>query len=215
MYLHDYHLHCWEVFYFTCSLFTRTYTQTWITFINISVPFSISWYQLMVDTRQDMSTCNQGYFYSIKVTTTQYAPVDGRHHRVYKVRESPCRSSELAPPTLSTASECVPPGSKWGGGGTHTCLWEVGGRSQFMRRDRHCGTLCTNPFTEVDTSRLHNMWRLIQLRTPGTLSICTMFGALKGLSHEMDFHNVDENWQILALLSAAAGFWIFRRPLWF
>ncbi len=30
--------------------------------------------------------------------------------------------------------------------------------------------------------------------------------SLKGLSHNMDFHNVDENWQILALLSAAAGF---------
>jgi hypothetical protein len=29
---------------------------------------------------------------------------------------------------------------------------------------------------------------------------------LKGLSHEMDFYNVDENGQILALLSAAAGF---------
>ncbi len=38
---------------------------------------------------------------------------------------------------------------------------------------------------------------------------------LKGLSHEMDFNNVDENWQMLALLSAAAGFWIFRMPLWF
>ena len=29
---------------------------------------------------------------------------------------------------------------------------------------------------------------------------------LKGLSHEIDFKNVDENGQILALLSAAAGF---------
>jgi hypothetical protein len=30
--------------------------------------------------------------------------------------------------------------------------------------------------------------------------------SLKGLSHEIDFKNVDENGQILALLSAAAGF---------
>ncbi len=30
--------------------------------------------------------------------------------------------------------------------------------------------------------------------------------ALKGLSHEIDFRNVDKNGQILALLRAAAGF---------
>ncbi len=39
--------------------------------------------------------------------------------------------------------------------------------------------------------------------------------ALKGLSYEIDFENVDENWQILALTRAAAGFWIFQRHLWF
>ncbi len=38
---------------------------------------------------------------------------------------------------------------------------------------------------------------------------------LKGLSHEIDLKNVDENGQILALLRAAAGFWIFWRLLWF
>ncbi len=38
---------------------------------------------------------------------------------------------------------------------------------------------------------------------------------LKGLSHEIDFENVDENWQILALTRAAADFWIFQRHLWF
>ncbi len=39
---------------------------------------------------------------------------------------------------------------------------------------------------------------------------------LKGLSHEIDFKNVDENGQILALLRAAAGFWIFSEaPLIF
>ncbi len=29
---------------------------------------------------------------------------------------------------------------------------------------------------------------------------------LKGLSYEIDFENFDENWQILALIRAAAGF---------
>ncbi len=33
----------------------------------------------------------------------------------------------------------------------------------------------------------------------------------KGLSHEIDFDNVDENWQMLALISAAAGFEFFGR----
>jgi hypothetical protein len=33
-----------------------------------------------------------------------------------------------------------------------------------------------------------------------------IFYFLKGLSHEIDFKNVDENGQILALLRAAAGF---------
>ncbi len=39
--------------------------------------------------------------------------------------------------------------------------------------------------------------------------------SLKGLSYEIDFENVDQNWQILALTKAAAGFWIFQRYLWF
>ncbi len=43
----------------------------------------------------------------------------------------------------------------------------------------------------------------------------TITKRLKGLSHEIDFKNVDENGQILALTRAAAGFWIFRRLLWF
>jgi hypothetical protein len=34
----------------------------------------------------------------------------------------------------------------------------------------------------------------------------TIQNALKGLSHEIDFKNVDENGHILALLRAAAGF---------
>jgi hypothetical protein len=36
---------------------------------------------------------------------------------------------------------------------------------------------------------------------------------LKGLSHEIDFKNVVENGQILALIRAEAGFLIFRRLL--
>ncbi len=36
---------------------------------------------------------------------------------------------------------------------------------------------------------------------------------LKGLSYEIDFKNVDENWQILTLTRAAAGFWIFLEAL--
>ncbi len=33
---------------------------------------------------------------------------------------------------------------------------------------------------------------------------------LKGLSYELDFENVDENWQILALKRDAAGYEFFR-----
>jgi hypothetical protein len=36
--------------------------------------------------------------------------------------------------------------------------------------------------------------------------IYPLFSTLKGLSHEIDLKNVDENGQILALLRAAPGF---------
>ncbi len=36
---------------------------------------------------------------------------------------------------------------------------------------------------------------------------------LKGLSHEIDFDNIDKNRRMLALISAAAGFWIFQMHL--
>ncbi len=49
----------------------------------------------------------------------------------------------------------------------------------------------------------------------GRFPIPTWSCSLKGLSHEIDFKNVDENWQILALTRAAAGYWIFQRHLWF
>jgi hypothetical protein len=42
-----------------------------------------------------------------------------------------------------------------------------------------------------------------------------VFLSLKGLTHEMDFNNVDENLQMLALLGAAAGFEFFEAPLIF
>jgi hypothetical protein len=42
------------------------------------------------------------------------------------------------------------------------------------------------------------------LQTAGLLNSVKFY--LKGLSHEIDFKNVDENGQILALLRAAAGF---------
>ncbi len=39
---------------------------------------------------------------------------------------------------------------------------------------------------------------------------------LKGLSHEIDFDNIDKNWQKFALISAAAGFFNFSEtPLIF
>ncbi len=38
---------------------------------------------------------------------------------------------------------------------------------------------------------------------------------LKGLSHEIDLDNFDKNLRMLALISAAASFWIFRRRLRF
>ncbi len=52
-------------------------------------------------------------------------------------------------------------------------------------------------------------------RIAGGFLFCVKITALKGLSHKIDFKNVDENEQILALTRAAAGFWMFRRLLWF
>ncbi len=39
--------------------------------------------------------------------------------------------------------------------------------------------------------------------------------SLKGLSYEIDFENIDKNWQIVPLIRAAAGFRIFRRHIQF
>ncbi len=39
-----------------------------------------------------------------------------------------------------------------------------------------------------------------------TLKFTKGDAGLKGLSYEIDFENVDENWQILALTRAAVGF---------
>jgi hypothetical protein len=54
-----------------------------------------------------------------------------------------------------------------------------------------------------NTQNLHSFLALAFFR-----GIC-----LKGLSHEIDFKNIVENGQILALIRAAAGFLIFRRLL--
>jgi hypothetical protein len=55
--------------------------------------------------------------------------------------------------------------------------------------------------------------RVSFLRQKVPFTYLTAILSLKGLSHEIDFKNVDENGQILALLRAAAGFGIFRRLL--
>ncbi len=47
------------------------------------------------------------------------------------------------------------------------------------------------------------------------LTFGIQLNTLKGLSYEIDFENVNGNWQILALKRAAAGFWIIQRHLWF
>ncbi len=53
-------------------------------------------------------------------------------------------------------------------------------------------------------------WWLLGLSPPLFYCSChpttSVANHLKGLSHEIDFKNVDENGQILALLRAAAGF---------
>jgi|LakMenEpi03Aug12_release.lakeMendotaPanAssembly.Ray.scaffolds.fasta_scaffold4740191_1 hypothetical protein len=47
----------------------------------------------------------------------------------------------------------------------------------------------------------------LPVKSPELVSVFTEASRnLKGLSHEIDFKNVDENRQILALIRAAAGF---------
>jgi hypothetical protein len=55
----------------------------------------------------------------------------------------------------------------------------------------------------------------VKMLTKNNLFPSFLLISLKGPYHEIDFENVDENWQILALLRAEAGFWIFQRHLWF
>ncbi len=50
---------------------------------------------------------------------------------------------------------------------------------------------------------------------PKRASFCFLMCRLKGLSHEIDFDNIEKNWRMLALISAAAGFWFFQMHLWF
>jgi hypothetical protein len=46
----------------------------------------------------------------------------------------------------------------------------------------------------------------LAFRSAAKLNIFSLTNYLKGLSYEIDFENVDENLQILALIRAAAGF---------
>ncbi len=76
------------------------------------------------------------------------------------------------------------------------------------------GTLITVYSNAVDYFQLLiQLWYIVDYQSWCWPKITT--GVLKGLSYEIDFKNVDENWQILALIRAAAGSWIFRRYLWF
>ncbi len=65
---------------------------------------------------------------------------------------------------------------------------------------------CQVPFSSkiVKFFLLQGQSRLFKIVRKWELN--TTVKALKGLSHEIDFKNVDENGQILALLRAAAGF---------
>ncbi len=92
-------------------------------------------------------------------------------------------------------------------------LLEIGGESQ------QAGDHPTHPH---HSSTLEPAWKNIPVNILPTMnggSVKHIFRFkllnLKGLSHEIDFENVDENLQILALTRAAAGFWIFQRHLWF
>jgi hypothetical protein len=58
------------------------------------------------------------------------------------------------------------------------------------------GTL-QHQFTAIEVIFLYSL---------NVINYLHIFSNLKGLSHEIDFKNVDENGQILALLRAAAGF---------
>ncbi len=74
-------------------------------------------------------------------------------------------------------------------------------------------------FSSLDRNRDSALGRimLVTIGHPALAKAASCWSnfSLKGLSHEIDFKNVVENGHILALLRAAAGFWIFRRLLWF
>ncbi len=48
---------------------------------------------------------------------------------------------------------------------------------------------------------------------PDTLIIIEKRKMLKGLSHEIDFDNIEKNLRMLALINAAAGFRFFQMHL--
>ncbi len=83
-----------------------------------------------------------------------------------------------------------PPPGTLGGGGQHAPGGEgAGGANSFRRLESKPGTLYTVVYILCLETK----------RDGGEV-------ALKGLSYEIDFENVDENGQILALTRAAAGF---------
>ncbi len=80
----------------------------------------------------------------------------------------------------------------------------------------HCSS-CYVLFTSnsEENPNLVNEKQHISQTLQCTLHFLNLFTHLKGLSYEIDFENVDKNWQIVALIMAVAGFWIFLRHLLF
>ncbi len=74
----------------------------------------------------------------------------------------------------------------------------------YWSRERMCRYISARLFCPICPSRSRCSCKKIML-----------WSILKGLSHEIDFDNIAKNWRMLAFISAAAGFLIFRRHLWF
>ncbi len=88
--------------------------------------------------------------------------------------------------------------------------WGVLGMFHYFTAD--CHSVCALVGSKWPTVSRRSYWTAV--RDVKVLKKL-FYDHLKGLSYEIDFENVDENWQILALTRAAAGFWIFQRHLWF
>ncbi len=84
----------------------------------------------------------------------------------------------------------------------------LGNRKRKYVKEKTTTTLKSKE-TSIATVRYH----LQTLASFTTLLVFHWSLPLKGLSHEIDFKNVDENGQILALTRASAEFLIFQRLL--